>query len=113
MLAAHEVEHLVDVRKIPKSGRHPQFNHDALERSLRDAGIAYTHLPGLGGLRHPRKDSINTAWRNDSFRGYADYMQTGEFETNLVNLIAIAERQRTVIMCAEAVPWHCHRSLIG
>jgi uncharacterized protein (DUF488 family) len=113
MLAAHHIEHLVDVRKIPKSGRHPHFNHDALELSLRDAGIAYTHLPGLGGLRHPRKDSINTAWRNDSFRGYADYMQSSEFETNLLELIAIAERLRTVIMCAEAVPWRCHRSLIA
>ncbi len=113
ILKPHEVEHLVDVRTIPKSRHNPQFNHDVLERSLRDEGIGYTHMPGLGGLRHPRKDSINTAWRNSSFRGYADYMQTPEFNKNLLELIEIAAKQRTVIMCAEAVPWRCHRSLIG
>ncbi len=113
ILKAHGIEHLVDVRTIPKSRHNPQFNHDALERSLAGEGIAYTHMPGLGGLRHPRKDSINTGWRNASFRGYADYMQTPEFEKNLLELIEIAGKQRTVIMCAEAVPWRCHRSLIG
>ena len=113
MLRAHGVEQLIDVRTIPKSRHNPQFAGDALERSLGDAGIEYRHMPGLGGLRHPRKDSINTAWRNASFRGYADYMQTPEFEQNVEELIALSRARRTVIMCAEAVPWRCHRSLIG
>jgi uncharacterized protein (DUF488 family) len=113
ILAAHRVEYLADVRTIPKSRRNPQFQREALQRSLDAVGIRYTHMPGLGGLRHPRSDSINSAWRNDSFRGYADYMQTQEFERSLTGLIEIAAGDRTAIMCAEAVPWHCHRSLIG
>ena len=113
LLAAHGVEQLVDVRTIPKSRRNPQFNSDELAKALRGQKIKYAHLPGLGGLRHPRKDSINTAWQNASFRGYADYMQTPEFERNLRELVGLAAASRTAIMCAEAVPWRCHRSLLG
>lgn len=113
LLAEHGVEQLIDVRTIPKSRRNPQYNSDALAGTLRDAQIRYQHMPGLGGLRHPRKDSINSAWQNDSFRGYADYMQTPAFEASLHQLIDTAKLHRTVIMCAEAVPWRCHRSLIA
>ncbi len=101
------------MRTVPKSRHNPQFHTDALARSLQQAGIEYRHMPGLGGLRHARKDSVNTGWRNDSFRGYADYMQTPEFEVNLKELLQLAGEKRTVIMCAEAVPWRCHRSLIA
>jgi uncharacterized protein (DUF488 family) len=103
----------VDVRTIPKSLRNPQFGQDQLGPSLEQHGIRYTHLPGLGGLRHARKDSINTGWKNASFRGYADYMQTPAFVENLTKLIELAVASPTVIMCAEAVPWRCHRSLIA
>ena len=113
LLAAHGVEQLIDVRTIPKSRRNPQYNNDALAEALQRAHIQYRHMPGLGGLRHPRKDSINSAWQNDSFRGYADYMQTPAFEASLRELIDAASHHRTVIMCAEAVPWRCHRSLIA
>ncbi len=113
MLKAHGVEQLIDVRTIPRSRYNPQYNREALECSLRDAGIAYEHMKALGGLRHPRKDSPNLGWRNDSFRGYADYMQTPEFESALAALIAAAAHHAVVIMCAEAVPWRCHRSLIS
>ena len=113
LLAAHGVEQLVDVRTIPKSRRNPQYNTEALAESLHAAHIQYRHMPGLGGLRHPRKDSINSAWQNDSFRGYADYMQTPAFESSLRELIDASKLHRTVIMCAEAVPWRCHRSLIA
>jgi uncharacterized protein (DUF488 family) len=113
LLAAHGIEQLIDVRTIPKSRRVPQYNTEALAESLQAAHIRYRHMPGLGGLRHPRKDSINSAWRNDSFRGYADYMQTEEFLHGLEELIAISRQQRTTIMCAEAVPWRCHRSLVA
>lgn len=113
ILKAHSIEQLIDVRRFPKSRRHPHFNRDAMERSLPEARITYRHMPELGGMRHPRKDSINTAWQNESFRGYADYMQTPEFERNLEELIALSSEHRTAIMCAEAVPWRCHRSLIA
>ena len=113
LLAAHAVELLIDIRTIPKSRRNPQYNSDTLAQALERAGIEYRHMPGLGGLRHPRKDSINTAWQNAGFRGYADYMQTPQFEASLHQLIQVADRQRTVIMCAEAVPWRCHRSLVA
>jgi uncharacterized protein (DUF488 family) len=113
ILKAHGVELLVDVRTIPKSRYNPQFNHDALADSLAEAKISYIHMPGLGGLRHPRKDSINTGWKNASFRGYADYMQTPGFVQNLEELIRAAASRTTVIMCAEAVPGRCHRSLIA
>jgi len=113
MLAAHGVEELVDVRTVPRSRHNPQFNRDALPEPLRAAGITYTHWPALGGLRHARRDSINTAWRNLSFRGFADYMQTPEFAVALEKLIACAGARRTALMCSEAVPWRCHRSLIA
>jgi uncharacterized protein (DUF488 family) len=113
LLQAYGIRRLVDVRTIPKSRRNPQFNSQELAASLHAAGIEYYHLPGLGGLRHPRKDSINTAWRNASFRGYADYMLTPEFAANLERLVDIAAEAPTAIMCAEAVPWRCHRSLIA
>ena len=113
LLREHGVTRLVDVRTVPRSRHNPQFNRDTLPDALQVAGISYLHLPGLGGLRHPRADSQNTAWRNDSFRGFADYMQTPQFSTSLEELIALARREPTVLMCAEAVPWRCHRSLIA
>jgi len=113
MLEAHGIEQLVDVRTIPKSRRYPHFGQHQLAPSLEQLGIRYIHLPGLGGLRHARKDSINTGWKNASFRGYADYMQTPAFAESLSKLIEIAADAPTVIMCAEAVPWRCHRSLIA
>ena len=113
LLSDHGVRHLVDVRSIPKSRHVPQFNSEALASSLDGAGIGYTHLKNLGGRRHSRKDSINTGWLNTSFRGYADYMATPQFAEGLNELIAIAIRNPTAIMCAEAVPWRCHRSLIA
>jgi uncharacterized protein (DUF488 family) len=112
-LKAHAIELVADVRTIPKSRHNPQYNSDALAAALREQGISYEHLKDLGGLRHARKDSVNTAWENASFRGFADYMQTADFEEGLKDLIDVAQRKRTVIMCAEAVPWRCHRSLIG
>ena len=113
LLNSHGVQHLVDVRSIPKSRHCPQFNTGALESSLRSAGITYTHLKALGGRRHSRKDSINTGWRNTSFRGYADYMAAPQFAEGIDALIQIARTTTTAIMCAEAVPWRCHRSLIA
>lgn len=113
LLNAHGIRHLVDVRSIPKSRHVPQFNFDALASSLTAAGIAYTHLKALGGRRHSRKNSINTGWRNTSFRGYADYMATPQFAEGLAALTQIAATTPTAIMCAEAVPWRCHRSLIS
>jgi uncharacterized protein (DUF488 family) len=113
ILQAHGIRRLVDVRTIPKSRRNPQFSQENLPASLHAAGIEYFHLPGLGGLRHARKDSLNTGWRNASFRGYADYMQTPEFGENLTHLVELAAVAPTAIMCAEAVPWRCHRSLIA
>jgi uncharacterized protein (DUF488 family) len=113
MLKAHGVKRLVDVRTIPRSRHNPQFNRDALPETLHQAGIGYTHMEKLGGLRHARKDSLNTGWHNASFRGFADYMQTQEFEAGLKTLIQTAKREQVAIMCAEAVPWRCHRSLIG
>jgi uncharacterized protein (DUF488 family) len=113
LLLAHDVKQLADVRTIPRSRHNPQFNSDRLPRSLQKVGIRYRHMVELGGLRHARRDSMNTAWRNASFRGFADYMQTPEFKTALDELIRIAQMRRTAIMCAEAVPWRCHRSLIA
>ncbi|UWZ86881.1 DUF488 domain-containing protein [Occallatibacter riparius] len=113
LLKAHSVEHLVDVRSIPKSRHCPQFNSEALGPALQAAGIGYTPIKALGGRRYSRKGSINTGWRNASFRGYADYMATPAFAEGLEELTAIARRQNTAIMCAEAVPWRCHRSLIA
>jgi len=113
LLSAHSIELLADIRSVPKSRHNPQFNREAMAISLPAAGIAYQHIPGLGGRRHPRKDSINLAWRNDSFRGYADYMQTAPFDGALAELMAAASAHRTAIMCAESVPWRCHRSLVA
>jgi uncharacterized protein (DUF488 family) len=113
LLKAHGVKRVADVRTVPRSRHNPQFNRAELARALHSARLHYRHLPGLGGLRHARKDSINTAWRNASFRGYADYMQTPDFQTSLEELIALAKQERTAVMCAEAVPWRCHRSLIA
>ncbi len=113
LLKANDVTRLVDVRTVPRSRHNPQFNRDTLPGALSTAGIAYTHMPGLGGLRKPKPDSINSAWRNTSFRGYADYMQTPEFTDNLKALEELAAHDRIAIMCAEAVPWRCHRSLIA
>jgi uncharacterized protein (DUF488 family) len=113
LLNAHDVRQLIDVRTIPKSRRNPQFNRDELAAALKRSKILYKHVPELGGLRHPRKDSINTAWQNASFRGYADYMQTHQFDQSLRELMQEAATRRTAIMCAEAVPWRCHRSLIA
>lgn len=113
MLAAHRVTQLVDVRTVPRSRHNPQFNGDALAASLAAANIGYAHAPGLGGFRHATPDSPNTGWRNLSFRGYADYMQSAEFAENLVGLIELARHDRVALMCAEAVPWRCHRSLIA
>jgi uncharacterized protein (DUF488 family) len=113
MLTAHGVELLVDVRTVPRSRYNPQFNRDNLPEALQAAGIAYLHMPGLGGLRHTRKDSIQTGWRNLHFRGYADYMQTPEFERHIEELLRLDRERRVAIMCAEAVPWRCHRSLVA
>ncbi len=113
MLHAHGVALLVDIRTVPRSRRNPQFNRDELPASLAAAGIEYIHLPELGGLRKPRPDSMNAAWKNESFRGYADYMQTPEFAFGLERLMDLARERRVAIMCAEAVPWRCHRSLVA
>ncbi len=113
LLRAHGIDHLVDIRTVPRSRRNPQFDRSALPETLQEAGIRYTHLAELGGLRHTRQDSINTAWRNESFRGYADYMQTNEFRTALGRLIEMARSERIAVMCAEAVPWRCHCSLLS
>ncbi|WP_033373296.1 DUF488 family protein [Glaciibacter superstes] len=113
MLEAHGVKRLIDVRTIPKSRHNPQFNEDALAASVRKHRITYRRMQALGGLRHVRKDSINGAWRNASFQGYADYMQTDEFETAIDLLVDRGTHSDAAIMCAEAVPWRCHRSMIG
>lgn len=113
LLKAHDVTHVVDVRTIPRSRHNPQFNRETLPESLKREGIAYTHLAELGGLRHTKAESPNMGWRNTSFRGYADYMQTPEFAKALAHLIEMAHHDRLAVMCAEAVPWRCHRSLIA
>ncbi|HEV2420931.1 MAG TPA: DUF488 domain-containing protein [Candidatus Acidoferrales bacterium] len=113
LLKSHRIKRLVDVRTIPKSRHNPQFHRDALAASLRRAQLAYTPLPKLGGLRHARADSVNTGWNNSSFRGFADYMQTPEFSAALARLERLARTKQCAILCAEAVPWRCHRSLIA
>jgi uncharacterized protein (DUF488 family) len=113
ILQAHGVTLLADIRTVPKSRHNPQFSLESLEQELPRHGIQYRHLKELGGLRKPREDSINTGWENASFRGYADYMQTPEFETALGNLIELAGEQRVAIMCAEGNPFRCHRSLVA
>ncbi len=113
LLQSNGVAQLFDIRTIPKSRHNPQFDSDALAASLHAAHIRYVHMKELGGLRHARKDSINVGWRNASFRGYADYMQTAEFEAALDRAVELAEAGPTTLMCAEAVPWRCHRSLVA
>lgn len=113
MLQAHGVTRLVDVRTIPRSRHNPQFDQANLPGSLKQAGIAYTHMKSLGGLRKTSPDSVNQGWRNLSFRGYADYMQTPEFAEAIDDLIARSKKDTVAIMCAEAVPWRCHRSLVA
>jgi uncharacterized protein (DUF488 family) len=113
LLRAHGATRVVDVRTVPRSRHNPQFNKTSLPRALKKARLGYVHLPGLGGLRHAKRDSLNAGWRNASFRGYADYMQTPEFDQSLEELIRLAKQERIAIMCAEAVPWRCHRSLIA
>ncbi|MDB5825125.1 MAG: hypothetical protein JWR21_3829 [Herminiimonas sp.] len=113
MMESNDIRSVLDVRTVPRSRHNPQFNLDALPGFLEAVGIAYTHLPELGGLRRTRADSPNAAWRNVSFRGYADYMQTTEFEQGVERVMQLASQERCVLMCAEAVPWRCHRSLIA
>lgn len=113
LVEAYRVTLVVDVRSVPRSRHNPQFNKENLPDSLKNAGVKYIHMPDIGGLRRPKHDSVNTAWRNKSFRGYADYMQTKEFTEQLLHLIAFARESRVAIMCAEALPWRCHRSLIA
>lgn len=113
LLAAHSVTRLVDVRTVPRSRHNPQFNRDTFPAALEVASIGYEHVAGLGGFRRAGPQSPNLGWRNASFRGYADYMQTAEFAQNLASLIKLAKQERVAIMCAEAVPWRCHRSMIA
>jgi uncharacterized protein (DUF488 family) len=113
LLRTHGVKRVVDVRTIPRSRHNPQFSRPALAAKLRAARIGYVHLPKLGGLRHAKRDSKNVGWRNASFRGFADYMQTPEFAAGLQRLLKLAKDKRSALMCAEAVPWRCHRSLIA
>lgn len=113
LLRAHDVAELVDVRTVPRSRHNPQYDIATLPEAMRAAGIAYRRMEGLGGFRRTRADSPNTGWHNLSFRGYADYMQTPEFAASLDELIALAREHPIAIMCAEAVPWRCHRSLVA
>ena len=113
LLEREEIRRLHDVRAFPGSRRHPQFNRETLSRFLESKGITYVHTPELGGRRRPRADAPPTAWRNEGFAGYADYMRTPEFHAAIDSLIDAASRERTTIMCSEAVPWRCHRSLIA
>jgi uncharacterized protein (DUF488 family) len=113
LLRSNGIVRVLDVRTVPRSRHNPQFNRETLPDDLGAVGIGYAHLPGLGGLRHPRADSPNSGWRNLSFRGYADYMQSPEFNENVAEVAELARTERCVLMCAEAVPWRCHRSMIG
>jgi uncharacterized protein (DUF488 family) len=113
LLKQNHIGCLLDIRTVPKSRHNPQFGQDQLPESLSAAGIEYRYVRGLGGLRRPRPDSPNSGWRNTSFRGYADYMQTDEFAQNVEMVIGLAETRRCALMCAEAVPWRCHRSLVA
>ncbi len=114
LLNSHEVTQLVDIRTIPKSRHNPQYGQSELRKSLEESGITYVYMKSLGGLRSPAtKESVNRAWRNRSFRNYADYMQTDEFRQGVEELVELANKSTTAIMCAEAVPWRCHRSLVA
>jgi len=113
LLRTYGIERLVDIRTVPRSRHNPQFNSIALADALSAEGIDFVHIQALGGLRRAHKDTPNTGWRNDSFRGYADYMQTEPFLRALETLIQLGRSKRSAIMCAEAVPWRCHRSLVA
>jgi uncharacterized protein (DUF488 family) len=113
LLHAHQIEILVDIRTVPRSRANPQFNQESLAGGLPRAGIRYIHLKVLGGLRRPQKDSINLGWQNPSFRGYADFMETPEFDAALGELIRLGAQGRTAIMCAEGNPFRCHRTLVA
>ena len=113
LLRQNGITRVLDVRTVPRSRHNPQFGQELLPASLHEAGISYTHIPALGGLRRTRPDSPNTGWRNASFRGYADYMQTDAFRAEVDLLASGAARENLALMCAEAVPWRCHRSLIA
>jgi uncharacterized protein (DUF488 family) len=113
LVKAYGISLIIDVRTVPHSRHNPQFNKEPLATSLKAQGTKYLHMPGLGGLRRPQADSINKAWENKSFRGYADYMQTKEFTENLLKLAVLAKENALAIMCAEAVPWRCHRYLLA
>lgn len=113
LLMTNDIAQVVDVRTIPRSRHNPQFNLDSLQSSLAAARIDYVHMPSLGGLRHAHADSPNTGWHNASFRGYADHMQSTEFAEGIDQVMALADSKRCALMCAEAVPWRCHRSLIA
>ncbi len=113
ILRSFAVKVVADIRTVPRSRHNPQFNGDALAAALPAYGIRYVHLAALGGLRHARKDSLNTGWHNDSFRGFADYMQTAAFNAGVDELRGLAHQGRLVLLCAEAVPWRCHRSLVA
>ncbi len=113
MLTGHGINMLVDVRTVPRSRHNPQYNRDTMPEALAPFGIGYAHAEGLGGFRPAASDSPNTGWRNTSFRGFADYMQTPAFAENLFWIVTLADQQRMALMCAEAVPWRCHRSLIA
>ena len=113
LLKTYDVTLVVDVRTVPRSRHNPQFNKETLPEALKAEGIKYLHVPDLGGFRRPHPDSPNLAWKNKTFRGYADYMQTREFAENLLKLVALARENCVAVMCAEAMPWRCHRSLIA
>lgn len=113
LLNVYNVTLLVDVRTVPRSRHNPQFNKETFAETLKPYGVKYIHMPEIGGLRHPKRDSINLAWKNIGFRGYADYMQTKEFTDNILKITALARENRLALMCAEALPWRCHRSLIS
>ena len=113
LLKTYTINLVVDVRTVPRSPHNPQFNKETLPNTLKSLGIKYIHMPEIGGLRRPKHDSINLAWKNSGFRGYADYMKTKEFADSLLKIIALARENRLVLMCAEALPWRCHRSLIS
>lgn len=113
ILRAYGVERVIDIRTIPRSRHNPQFNREAIARGLRAAKIAYVHLKKLGGLRRAKPDSVNLGWHNASFRGFADYMQTEDFRMGLERALQLATTKPSALMCAEAVPWRCHRSLVA
>jgi uncharacterized protein (DUF488 family) len=113
LLKAFHVALVVDVRAVPRSRHNPQFNKETLPTTLKRCDVKYIHLPGIGGLRRPSKDSVNLAWKNSSFQGYADFMQTKEFTESLLGIIGLARESTLALMCAEALPWRCHRNLIS